>query len=89
MSQSLLAVKRTVTVIAFEYRGVGWRVEVLIQGLLTAKRAVTVPDNSFASTLLGVKAGEKKEQLPSLEHLYLSAVSFQSVGMAGRAKRWR
>jgi hypothetical protein len=40
-----------------------------------------LPDNFFASTLLGIKAGEKEEPLPSLEHLSLSAVSFQSVGM--------
>jgi hypothetical protein len=40
-----------------------------------------MPDNFFASTLLGVEAGDKKEPLPSLVHLSLSAVSFKSLGM--------
>jgi hypothetical protein len=40
-----------------------------------------LPDKPSASTLFGIKAGEKVEPLPSLEHLSLSAVSFQSVGM--------
>lgn len=38
-----------------------------------------LPDNFFAGTLFGIKAGEKVEPLPSLEHLSLPAVSFQSV----------
>lgn len=42
-------------------------------------RPTRLPDNFFARSVLGIKSGEEKELLQSLESLSLHVVSFQSV----------